>query len=243
MAHVRTTSSRAARKARSAFTLIETALATIIIAVGVLALMEAHQTFLRTNAWSTHTSSATLLANELREMTRSFARHDEFSGGIYFVDPDAHTDFRGWGPEVDELIPGDFDDVDDLDGVVFGDAAESDLPGPIAVVDGTPMRFAGPLSAFAEIVPEIDWSGALVTDEDGEPLPLDGWTQYVEVQKVDPLDYTTIRPDDYYEPETATEPELEVDQFPLLVTVHTLYQGPFDTSARVIARHRWVVPR
>jgi type II secretory pathway pseudopilin PulG len=224
------------------FTLIETALATVIVGVGVLALMEAHQAFLRTNSWSTHTSTATLLANELREMTRHYPRHDSFAGGIYFQDPENHTGFQGWGPEGDELDASMFDDLDDFDGVVFGDAAEADLPGPIAIVDDVPMRFPGPINAFSEVIPETLWNGTTALDDEDADLPLQGWTQYVQVDKVDPIDFTTTIDDDYFEPAAGGDPERRVDQFPVRVTVWTLYQGPFDTEAEVVAQHTWVVP-
>ena len=54
---------------RTGFTLIETALATIIVGVGVLAMVSAQAAFHQKNAWSTHASIATHLGNEIREMT------------------------------------------------------------------------------------------------------------------------------------------------------------------------------
>lgn len=233
-----------ARRGRPGFTLIETALATIIIGVGVLAMIEAFQVFLRANSWSTQTSTATLLAGEIREMSRNFPRHDSFAGGIYFTDPDTHTGFTGWGPEGDELDPTMFDDLDDLDGAVFGDAANADLPGPVGTFgDNIPMRFPGPIDAFAGVIPETDWTGATPTDGAGVPLAMQGWTQYVRVEKVDPVDFTVVRANDYFEPASGMTPELEVHQFPLRVTVWVLFQGPFDTQAEIVARHTWVVPR
>src|SRR5205085_2463013 len=62
------------------FTLIETALATVIIGVGVLALLEAQQAFMKSNDWSTQAATATYLANEIREMTRKLPRHDPVTG-------------------------------------------------------------------------------------------------------------------------------------------------------------------
>lgn len=224
------------------FTLIETALATVIIGVGVLALMDAFQSFLRANNWSTQTSTATLLASECREMTRNDPKHDAFSGGIYFLDEVAHTGFTGWGPEADETSPALFDDLDDFDGAVFGDAADADLPGPVGTVNGVPMRYPGPIDAFADVIPETDWSGVTAVDDQNADLPMQGWTQYVRVDKVDPLDFTTVLPDDYFEPASGGKPEIKVDQFPLRVTVWTLYQGPFDTKAKVIAEYTWVAP-
>ena len=119
------------RTLRRAFTLIEASLATVIVGVGVLAIVEAQQAFLQKNAWSTHTSTAMFLANEIREMTRNMPRHDAFSGGVYFLDPTAHTGFRGWGPEPDEVSALDFDDLDDFDGVAFGTAPN--LPGALNI--------------------------------------------------------------------------------------------------------------
>jgi len=244
MPTTRRTPTRRVAPARPGFTLIETALATVIIGVGVLAMMDAFQGFLRANSWSTQSSTATLLAGEIREMSRTFPRHDAFAGGIYFENPTAHTTFRGWGPEPDETDPSMFDDIDDFDGAVFGSAADSDLPGPVGVTGaGVAMRYPGPIDAFAAVIPETDWAGVTATDGAGADLPLQGWSQYVRVEKVDPADYTVTRADDYYEPAAGATPELEVDQFPLRVTVWALYQGPFDTSARVVARHTWVVPR
>ena len=61
---------------RRGFTLIETALATVIIGVGVLALVDSQAAFLASNAWSTQTATANYLANEIREMTRRLPKHD-----------------------------------------------------------------------------------------------------------------------------------------------------------------------
>lgn len=229
-------------RAKAGFTLIETALATVIIGVGVLALIETNQSLLSANSWSTHTSTATLLSNEIREMTRNYPRHDSFSGGVYFQDPATHSGFTGWGPELDETDPSLFDDLDDFDGVVFGDATDADLPGPITSIDGQPLRFPGPINAMTNVIPQTLWSGQSQLDENGVVVALPGWTQYVRVEKIDPLDFTIVLDNDYYEPAAAGVPERRVDQFPLRVTVTTLYQGPFDTSARVIATHTWIVP-
>src|SRR5690349_8565649 len=54
---------------RTGFTLIETALATIIVGVGVLSIVSAQQAFHVENTWATNASIATRLGNEIREMT------------------------------------------------------------------------------------------------------------------------------------------------------------------------------
>ena len=92
------------RRARRGFTLIETALAVVIVGTGVLAMMAAQQAFHQKNAWSTHVSTATALGNELREMTFNLPRHDPVTGSAV------------WGPEANEVFIGDFDDLDDFDG-------------------------------------------------------------------------------------------------------------------------------
>ena len=85
------------------FTLVETALATVIIGTGVLAMISAQQVLLEKNNWSTMANTATLLGNEIREMTLNLPRHDPVTGTAF------------WGPEPDEVDVEDFDDVDDFD--------------------------------------------------------------------------------------------------------------------------------
>jgi type II secretory pathway pseudopilin PulG len=230
----RHTARRLQRVRRRAFTLIEASLATVIVGVGVLAIVEAQQTFLQKNAWSTHTSTAMFLANEIREMTRNMPRHDRFSGGLYFLDPASHTGFVGWGPETDEISALDYDDLDDFDGVAFGTAPN--LPG------GLNMRFTGPVNALGEVAPDIAWDGSVVVDANGDPLPLQGWTQFIQVDKVDPYDFTTAIPDEYFEPAAGIDPEVEVDRFPVRVTVTILYQGFGEATATTVAQVAWIVP-
>ncbi|MEI7877635.1 MAG: hypothetical protein WCI96_06860, partial [Planctomycetota bacterium] len=110
------------------FTLIETALATIIIGTGVLAIVSAHQAFFKQNEWSTHASTGQRLGNEIRELTLHLPRHDPVTGTSY------------WGPEPNEFDVEDFDDLDDFDGedgegVTFSAALGN---GPISAL-GYPM--------------------------------------------------------------------------------------------------------
>ena len=206
----------------------------VAIGVGVLAMVEAQQAFLVRNSWSTNASTATYLANEIRELTRRFPRHDGFSAGLYFEDPETHSNFRGWGPETGEATVLDIDDLDDLDGVAFGDGA--------IVGHTVSRRFPGPINAFREVIPDTTWLGETTTAGDGAAVALRGWTQYITVEKVDRNDFTLVRADDYYVAATADEPEIHVDRFPLRVTVYTFYQGPFDSNAIEIARVAWVAP-
>ena len=104
---------RTSRTTHRGFTLIEAALATIIVGVGVLALVEAQWGLHRKNSWSTQTSTATRLGNEIREMTLNLERHDPVTGNVV------------WGKEANESFVGDFDDLDDFDG--DGDVDLDDL--------------------------------------------------------------------------------------------------------------------
>ena len=99
---------------RAGFTLIETAMASVIIGTGVLAIISAQEVLLKKNDWSSMTTTATLLGNEIREMTLNLPRHDPVTGTTF------------WGPESDEMTLEDFDDVDDFagpgEGIVFSSA-------------------------------------------------------------------------------------------------------------------------
>ena len=150
---------------RRGFTLIETALATVIVGTGVLAIVSAQQAFHIKNNWSTHASTATLLGNEIREMTLNLPRHDPVTGIIY--DPDTGDMMGGWGPEDNEGWFGDYDDIDDFDG---------DGGGLIFSADFDPPN--GPINAQREVIANMP-----------------GWTQIVEVYNVDPFDITSDQPD------------------------------------------------
>jgi prepilin-type N-terminal cleavage/methylation domain-containing protein len=224
---------RRRRRARRGFTLMETALTTVIIGVGVLALIEAQQAFMRSNAWSTQAATATYLANEIREMTRKLPRHDPVTG-LYLTGTPPSTTLNGWGPEPGETSASDFDDIDDFDGMVFANdgtpgVADHDLPGPI--------------DAQGDVIPEILASGEVMTDAQGNARAMQGWSQVVTVQKIDPLDMSQVRADSYtVAPVPPDFAGLRVDQFPLRVSVTVRYQGPFDAAPTDVVTVTWVVP-
>jgi len=119
-----------APRTRAGFTLIETALATVIVGVGVLAIVSAHMAFHKQNRWSTHASIAMRLGNEIREMTLNLPNHDPVTG-------DAN-----WGPETSELTVEDYDDLDDFDGE-----------------DGAGVIFEPPVNGMAQNIANMDgWS-------------------------------------------------------------------------------------
>ncbi len=225
---------RLVRRSGSAFTLIETSLALVIIGVGVLALIDAQQSFIRTNGWSSHAATATYLANEIREMTRRLPRHDPTTG-LYFVEGAGGVgELRGWGPEPGEVEVNDYDDLDDFDGLRL-------------TFNGTPGRddgdLVGPVDAFGEVIPEVTTGGEILRTADGVAVPLAGWTQRVAVEKVNPTNYSTeYPPEQILEAEAGVFAGLAVDRFPLRVTVTVTYQGPFDAAAQTVSVVTWIVP-
>ena len=220
------------RNAARGFTLIETALATIIIGVGVLALIEAQQAFLRSNAWSSHSATAAYLANEVREIMRKLPKHDPVTG-LYIDSSGEEHVLRGWGPENGETDLLDFDDLDDFDNLVLS------ADGTISPDDGD---LPGPVDGFGNIIPEIAADGSVLLDAEGRPLALQGWSQRISVEKVDPFNNSVVRADNYVMHAEGSFPGLGVHQFPLRVTVTVSYQGPDDDEATDISKVTWIVP-
>ena len=85
---------------RRGFTLIEAALATVIIGTGVLAIVLAQQAFHKQNRWALKASTGMRLAGEIRELMMNLPRHDPVTGT------------ETWGPEGNESGVLDFDDVE-----------------------------------------------------------------------------------------------------------------------------------
>ncbi len=149
---------------RRGFTLIETALATVIVGVGVLSIVAAQQAFHKQNAWSSHASIAARLGNEIREMTLNLPSHDPVTGTAE------------WGPESNELWVDDYDDLDDFDGngqgMVFGASLDN-----------------GPINAQREIIPNMEgWSQTIrVVNVDAYDITapvIDGSSEVVSVEVI-----------------------------------------------------------
>ncbi|MBY0261380.1 MAG: hypothetical protein K2Q20_03505 [Phycisphaerales bacterium] len=224
---------RGARRSRSAFTLLEAALATVIIGVGVLALVEAQWAFLRSNAWSSQAASASYMANEIRELMRGLPKHDPVNG-LEFVTSGGTTTLQGWGPRASDVTVRDFNHIDAFDGLIFRPAgtagwADGDLPGPV--------------DAFGTVIPDVDGAGNVRTLANGNAMPLQGWSQQVVVQKINPFNNSiTYPPAAVLAPDAATGFRgLGVDEFPLRVTVIVRYQGPFDSVPVEMVRLSWIV--
>ncbi|MBL8762810.1 MAG: prepilin-type N-terminal cleavage/methylation domain-containing protein [Phycisphaerae bacterium] len=216
----------AKRACARGFTLIEASLAIVIVGVAVLALVEAQSSFLRTNAWSTQSATGTYLANEIRELSRTFTRHDPVTS-IWVETDGSSSILRGWGPEAGELSSADFDDLDDLDGLRFGEGGNQ----------------AGPIDGFGNVIPQLNPDGTVELDSQGNPVPMRGWSQEVRVEKVDPFNNSLVRDKSYLVAAVPPDfPGRAVDGFPLRVTVIVRYRGDFDPEALEMARVVWIVP-
>jgi len=210
---------------RPGFTLLETMMALVIIGVGVLAFVDAQTSFIRSNNWSSRAATGMLLANEIREMTRRLPRHDPVTGLSMVTVAGGATSLVGWGRETSETQIDDLDDLDDLDGLTFG-------------VGG---NFSGPVSAFGDLVKEIGLDGTVAVSGDGVSRGLEGWSQHVTIEKVDPYNFSTVRAKAYEQAATAQLPFIRVDQFPVRVTVVVNFQGPEDANLDQVSKMTWIV--
>ena len=133
---MRTTNHDRVRNAsRRGFTLIETAVASVIVGTGVLGMVAAQQAWHRQNAWAERAAIGARLGNEIREMTFDLLRHDPVTA--------AGT----WGPEANEVDLMDYDDLDDFDGVLGNGVVFSHATGN------------GPVNALRRVIPGMDgWS-------------------------------------------------------------------------------------
>ncbi len=207
------------------FTLLESMMAMVIIGVGILAFVDAHGAFMRSNNWSSQAATGMLLANEVRELTRHMTRHDPVTG-LTLQGSGASAILTGWGREDGELAVDDLDDLDDLDGVIFG-------------AGGT---FVGPVDGFGGIVPAIDLQGNLVLDDEMNTVPLEGWRQIVTVEKIDPYNFGQTRPDAYEQSASGQLPRITVDSFPIRVTVVVDFTAAGESQPQEITRLTWIVP-
>lgn len=117
------------------FTLIEAALTTVIVGVGVLAMLAAQQAYHKKNDWAQRTATGLLLANELRELTLTLPMFDPITGDSTM------------GPEPGENGVLDYDDLDDF-------AGEVDAGG-----NGAGLVCDPPINAMGQAIANLDgWS-------------------------------------------------------------------------------------
>ncbi len=98
---------RSENKNRSAFTLIEALMATLLIGVAVSALVIATVSQSQANAYGMNTSTAEFLLEEIRALTMP----------LPVMDP--NTEAETFGAETGEVSVADYDDLDDYDEVTF----------------------------------------------------------------------------------------------------------------------------
>ncbi len=98
------------------FTLVETALAIVIVATGMLAMVAANQAFVMQNDWGERAAQAARLGGEIRECSLTMPIFDPVTAN------------STWGPEAGEASVADWDDMDDFDGL---DAAGWSGTGPV----------------------------------------------------------------------------------------------------------------
>jgi prepilin-type N-terminal cleavage/methylation domain-containing protein len=101
-----------ARHVRRGFTLIEASLATTIVGVGVLAMMQLFAACTSQNQESNHTTTAMLLATNIQETMAGLTLVDPAYGVTYF------------GPEPGQTLAS-YDDVDDFNGQTFNPPIDS----------------------------------------------------------------------------------------------------------------------
>lgn len=103
---------RSTASSRCAFTLIEAALATIIIGVGIVAMMQLFAACTQNNAYGSQQTTAMLLANNIQEAMASLSFDDPIYGSTTF------------GPESGETLA-TYNDLDDFNGASFNPPIDS----------------------------------------------------------------------------------------------------------------------
>jgi len=103
---------RSRRTTSHGFTLIEAAFATVIVAVGVLSVMELFYAMATQNRQATRLTSAAMLATHIREICTTQPIVDPILGSSTF------------GPETGESLSS-FDDIDDFNNASFNPAIDA----------------------------------------------------------------------------------------------------------------------
>ena len=107
---------------------------------------------------------------------------------------------------------------------------------------GTGGNFPGPVDSRGLVISEITPNGSVMMDSNNRPVSLRGWAQRVLVEKVDPQNLSLVRDRAYTRPAAGQFAGLNVDQFPLRVTITVTYQGPLDTRAAEMGKLVFIAP-
>ena len=139
------------RRNRRGFTLIEVTVASVIMALAVLSIVAAQQSFHQQNDVAQQTGLGLALANELREVVLAMPMHDPITGSLTF------------GPELNEVdldphaMVVNFDDLDDFSGTT-----------------GTGVTLNPPINALRETYPNMaNWT-QVITVENVDPDDVSG---------------------------------------------------------------------
>jgi len=160
------------------FTLIETALVTVIVGVGVLAIVQAQQAYHQQNHYSQNIGTALLLANEIRELTLNMPQHDPIGGP------------NNWGPESNETSVANYDDLDDFDGA--SGAGETFDPPIDAQRNTVPDMPGWSQHVIVENVLENDLSGSAAPDQSTDTVRITCRVLYQSPQDQAPSEVTRL---------------------------------------------------
>ncbi len=95
------------RRYEGGFSFIEVLIAIVLVGIAIASLLAANSTFTKANAAGTELSTAEFLLEQIKELT------------VMLPAVDPNTGMLSFGPEADEIILADYDDLDDFDGAVF----------------------------------------------------------------------------------------------------------------------------
>jgi type II secretory pathway pseudopilin PulG len=145
---------------RAGFTLLETALATIIIGVGVLAIMGLFDACTQQNKAGAQATTAMLLAGHIQELMEGLPFCDPVKGAATF------------GPETGETLSS-FNDIDDFDGQTFNPPIDSTR---------TPVASLSQYSQVVSVMPVYPNQPSVNTDESKPAIPKTTYTGAVRVR-------------------------------------------------------------
>ena len=156
MATVRSSRSRV-RRFRLGFTLIEAALATAIVGVGILSMVKLVSACTQGNSLAKQVTVATLLADHIQEAMAGLPINDPYLVNTYF------------GPEPGETLP-TFNDIDDFDGSSFNPPIDSmrnrlvqfpQYTQAVSVWPVLPGQLNGNTNPTAPTIPKSTYTGAV----------------------------------------------------------------------------------
>ena len=96
------------------FSLIEVLVAIVLVGLAIASLVAANISFTKANAAGTELSTAEFLLEQVKELT------------VLLPVVDSNTGMSTFGPEADETVLADYDDLDDFDGLAFSPPISAD---------------------------------------------------------------------------------------------------------------------